>query len=106
MAVALRHGRMFIITGWATWVVDAIYIALLDWWSRPRQHAFVTLDVLLFYFVVFVGWALILIGTPMLGHALFKKGGPRTRGNIAIFRIGLLGVSAPGLVVLGSWLWL
>lgn len=102
----MRRGRVFIITGWATWIVDAIYVVLLDWWSGPRQHAFVTSDVLLFYLLVLVGWALILIGTPMLGHALFKKGALRTRGNIAIFRIGLFGVGAPGLAVLGSWLWL
>lgn len=98
VSVASQVGLRLIFLGWGIGIAFALYV----WWTwPPRQEEAMGLAIIL-PVVVAVGWAINLIGMLVLGFAL--KGSSRTRGNIAIFWIGVLGIGAPILILLPS-LW-
>jgi hypothetical protein len=89
---AAQVGSQLIMLAWGIWVAFALY----GWWTwPPRDEGAMGLAIILLVVVV-VGWAMNFIGMLVLGFAL--KGSNRTRGNIAIFWIGVLGIAAPVLM--------
>ena len=94
MKLALALGSTLISLGWVAWALLALY-HLLNWPLRQEAAAFAFVIVVP---LLAAGFIMNLVGTLVFGAAL--RGNRRTKGNLAIFWIGVLGFSGPILLVL------